>query len=473
MTTHFRVITALWTLCGLVVFGAAARAQSPALQVGAAASTYEIHKTISATVTGVDVYDVTPTIKVYDNLTEITSSVTVTLLDESMEDSNEDGLLEDYTGQFSVDLGSYQLAPGHLLIVSASTTCPGGTTRAASSTKVKSNVAVTVDSKIEEGSTAVHVAMVVDETDVDSQTLTVTFEGSDVTSLVGITGPDLKYETKEGTNPEIVRNRVEVYTLDLSALTVTTTGILEVTSTVTNVESRTSTRTTTAVVVASGAPTLTPCQQTALNNFCAALSLTKNSSSQTSVGATAAQAKAAADAFQAENELCSPKIGSQAVNATYTAAGQTYTVRLVIKNGDATVSAPKDLTIAIAGDGSGSASGGDATATNTQAGGAAIAIGGDGGSGASSAGNGGSGTATATPPGGHALGVGGTGGTPSNVNTAGGMGGAGQGNVGTTQNGTGGTSGTAGTPGTHGGYGWGNSTNGSGTAGSVPPAANT
>jgi hypothetical protein len=467
-------MTALWMLCGLMFLSASTRAQTPSLQVGAPASTYELFTTLSASITGTGIYDATPTVRVYDNTTEITSSVTVITLSESTEDSNNDGVLEKYAGEFGIDLGSYQPTPGHLLIVSASATCPGGTTRAASSTKVKSNVDVCVDSKIYEGSSAVHVAVIVNETDVDSQTLTVTFEGENVTSLIGIDGPDLAFELVEGSSPAIVRNRMQVYSLDLSGLEISSDGALAVTASVTNESSKTSTTTATATLVSGTAGTLTECQLAALNAFCASLNLSKNGSGQVSVGATAAQTKTAADTFQAAIALCVPALSTSGAHSfNYTSGGVTYTVKIVTSNsGDAKASGQADVVIALAGDGSGTTAGGDATSTNSQPGGAAVAVGGDGGSGGNIGGNGGSGTANATPPGGEAMGVGGNGGTPSNLNHAGGSGGAGQGNNGATHNGTGGTAGTAGTPGNHGGGGWGNSNDGSGSSGQVGPFPN-
>ena len=465
----FSLRTRLLGAALLLGANSAALAQQPTLLVTAPRTTYELYSSFSFDITGSNIYSPTPQITVFADDTDITSTVTVGTESEYRENSSVSGVVASYSGSFSVDLNGYHANPGQLFRVVALAGSPQGNASAQSATEVLSHVQVWVNDTVPAGSTAVHIAVEVSEIRLQSQAIVVRLNGSDVTSQVSITGPDLAAESVESGTPVYVRDRIQRYWVNISSLGSGISGRLTFAVTATNSSSATTSGTAAGSISPAG--NLTDCQKDAVKALCDSLGLSKTNG-KTSIGASASTVKTAIDTCQQALAECGGSVPA-GTPYTYTSGGVTYTVLIGAGTPNSSVSGNADLVIAIGADGSGNGAGGNATAVNTKPGGAALAVGGDGGSGATSAGNGGNGTATAAglpPDGGNGFGIGGNGGQPSPNSNAGGNGGTGKGTVGgggnsNTGSGTNGAGGTGGGAGTYGGGGWGNSYFGNGSSG--------
>ena len=199
------------------LYGLLAAREDPSISVEAPAHVYELAGGYAVWVHGEGILDGPPTIRVFEGSNEISSQVTVALDDETRVDSDADGILEDYEGDFTVSFGSYEPDPGDVLRVEV--WAPSSRCIAASdTTEVRSHVDVSVDGRIDFGATEVDVGVFVRELFVDSVSLRVLLDSTDVTSLVTITRPETVYESLEAGTPPFVRLRSLSYEVDVSLL---------------------------------------------------------------------------------------------------------------------------------------------------------------------------------------------------------------------------------------------------------------
>lgn len=422
-------------------------------------------------------YDETPDILVFADGIDVTSQVTITLEEETRLDQDDNGILEDYYAEFSLDFGTFAPSAGDLLVVEARATAPGGDVIEQASTAVRSHVYVNVDDAIVSGTSDVAVFVEIQRMTVQAQTLRVHLDGVEVTSQVTITGPNTSYEVVESGSPPFVRYRIQDYEVDIGNL-----GNIEgarvrftVSATAAGGGASASAGSATSAGTASHAA-LTNCQKEALEAFVSTEGIGATKDAETgavSVAADAAGIKDAADDLQAALAACGDSIPTSPVSYT---TGNGIKMKIDLSGSDAKASGTegqkKDLVVAIGSDGSGNGDGGSAEASNSYPGGVAIAVGGDGGSDATSAGEGGSAKATATPPGGLAAAVGGNGGSPSDPKDAGGTGGAASGQCGSTGTQPGGTGSPGDPQGKFGGGGWVTSTPEGTSTGELGPYLN-
>jgi hypothetical protein len=458
-------------LFALVVAALASNAfapsQDPWIDVQTPSHVFELEEGYAISVVGEGFLDTTPTVRVFDGHDEITSQLTVTLANESRIDSDSDGVLEEYFGEFNVALGQYDPDPGHILRVEVSASAPGGTVRNEGATDVRRHVEVVVDSEIDFGDDSVHVSVTSKEMFVDSHTLRVFLGSTEVTSAVAITGPVTVYEGTDPGTPPFVRHRDHYYTVDVSGLGEFSERLHFVVTASGSGRGGTATGTSTGTGSTGGSYPVTPeepgpCEQ-ALDDFMDALGLSGGGTTgePVTVGASAQEVKDAADALQDALEENDCPLRGQHTGP----GGQTMKYKVgkdstsSTKNADAS-SNKHDLVVAVGGDAA-SGSGGNATAKNDKAGGAAVAAGGNGSSGSTNPGTGGTAKATATPPtgagpaAGQATSVGGYGGFHLDPSQAGGKGGTASSSVGEWGGGSyPGGFGAAGNPGTAGGGGY-------------------
>ncbi len=449
--------------------GAVTPAQDPWLHVSAPAQVFELEEGYAISVSGGRFSDATPSIRVFLGQSEITSQLTVTLTHESRVDADSDGVLEDYTGEFTVAFDQFVPSRRQLLRTEVSVNGSAGVASDEEMTEVVSHVAVNVDNAIDFGEESVHVAVTVEGLFVASQTLEIYLGSNDVTSSVTITGPVTVFEALTPGTPPFVRLRRQYYTVDVSALGEFAGALQFVASVSGTGRGGVTTGSSSAASETIGEGPFEPVQPNpcndALDAFMEALELSGggSSGSPTAVNASAQEVKDAAKALQDALEANNCPLRGQHTGPD----GQTmkYSVGKDASSNskkDAKASSKDhDLVVAIGGDAP-SGTGGSATATNEMPGGAAVAVGGNGSSGSSSPGTGGNATSVATPPAGstapaagQATSVGGYGGHNGNPNQAGGMGGSATAKVG--EHGGGnypGAPGAAGSPGTAGGGGW-------------------
>lgn len=438
-------------LAAVLALAAGAGAQEPSFTISGPEEILELEGSYRVGVHGAHVDDATPAVRVLVDGVDVTSQLTVSVTDETKLDEDQDGLLESYSAKFEIAFGAFDPEPGELVVTQFTVGAPGGSDVRQTSATVRSHLRVAVDDTLYSGDPAVHVAVRTRRLAVESQSLRVFLDDVEVTSQVAITGPELAYEIVEPGSPDFVRYRMQRYWVDLSALGSIDGKAVRFSASATAAGASTSSAGSSAGAGPQPAP-LDACQKKALDDFVDAL----HPALPTMESVIRDAAKTLQDALADCEAQGSPAFGMGA--RKYTTPGG---IDLVIdlgggSGGDAMASGEADLVVAIASPGEGSGDGGNAEASNTQPGGVAIAVGGDGGSGASKGGDGGSATAEAVPdgnqpPGGTAIALGGDGGRAAPASGTGGDGGKASGKFDgneTIQ------LGSKGSPGYHGGGGW-------------------
>lgn len=419
------VLRSTLSICAVGLVGSMPFGQQGSMTVLLPGRHLELEDGFDFSVTGSGFHEETPEISVYAGVTDITSQVIITLENESMLDSNEDGLLESYTGDFHLDFDSYDDDAGLILRIEAIASAPGGSVSGDSSVEVDSHVHVYADS-VQYGEADVHVSVRTTDLFVNSLGLQVFLGSTNVTSQLTITGPVTTYDDTDTNSPPFTTYRAQYYLVDVSPLgefqerlhfVATATGSGRGSASPGSTSSTSS-----AVGEVPDGEEGDPCAE-ALEKFMDALELSGGGTGggAVSVGATSSEVSAAAEALQTALVA-----NNCPLSGTHTDSdGRTLKYKVgkddagSSKNAEA--SGKADVVAAVGGDvtDQSSTTGGSATATNDQPGGAAVAVGGDGGASATSGGNGGDATANAVPLNpttqpldGQATAVGGTGGSP-------------------------------------------------------------
>lgn len=371
---------------------------------------HELDSPVRFRVDARDVSDSTLNFTVRQNGVDITASVAVTVVTETRTDTDSDGILEDLDGLYRLDFLSQARDADDLITVAA--TIGGVTGR--SGRVVRPNLELGSNGRIYTTETSIDVLSELSDIDLLSETLTVEFNGVDVTTSVTIPSHTVLYTDTSGSR---LRYAWHERSIDISALTLTTGSTLSVSSTASATRGAVGSR---IDIEVGGPPPIDGCFENLLDSLCEDLDLSNDSGGKVTTSKTGPELDTILDNFRISAELLCPSIPNGPVEHTCP-DGTTMQIEMETNGGDVDISERADVVIGLGGNASqnSSSQGGDADVTNKQNGGLALASGGDG-SLSNNPGDGGDAEATGTC---QVNASGGAGGRNSDCTEAGGAGG--------------------------------------------------